>query len=138
VAQQGAPRWRQPAVVPPLRPLTRAVALIALVERRAAPARVRGVADEDMRAYVAELADTGSFIRRPRGYVGKVRPDVNGASAAGVDLDAIDAWVRARGGEIRTARPPTSGGLRPGRRVAPPPAPPQRYYVLPPDALGAD
>jgi hypothetical protein len=84
-----------------------------------------------MRTYVDGLPDTGSFVRRPRGYAGKVRPDANGAAATGVDLEAIDSWVREHGGEIRTARPPATGGLRPGRRVAPPPAPPQRYYVLP-------
>lgn len=39
------------------------------------------------------------------------------------------------GGQLRTARAPSSGGARPGRRVAPPPAAPQRVYLLPADAL---
>src|SRR3954467_15793160 len=49
----------------------------------------------------------------------------------GTDLQALDAWVVAQGGQVRTARAPASGGLRPGRRVAPPPTPPQRVYLLP-------
>jgi hypothetical protein len=89
----------------------------------------------DIRAYVAGLPDTGNFIRMPRGYVGKVRPDAHAAEADGADLRAVDTWVRENGGELRLARPPAAGGLRPGRRSAPPPAPPQRYYVLPASAL---
>ena len=93
------------------------------------------MSDDDARAYIAGLPDTGSFIRKPPQYVGKVRPDAATAEVAGVDLETLDAWVRAHGGELRIARPPTDGGLRPGRRVAPPPPPPQRYYVLPAAAL---
>jgi hypothetical protein len=93
------------------------------------------VTDDEMRAYLAGLPDTGNFVRRPPGYAGKVRPDANAAEAAGVDLEAVDGWVRANGGELRTARPPADVGLRPGRRVAPPPPAPQRYYVLPAAAL---
>ena len=93
------------------------------------------MSDDDLRALVHALPDAGGVLRTPRGYVVKARPDAGRAATLGTDLPALDAWVAAQGGQIRTARAPASGGLRPGRRVAPPPAAPQRVYVLPAGAL---
>jgi hypothetical protein len=94
------------------------------------------VSDDELRALIHELPDAGGVLRTPRGYAVKARPDAGRAEAMGTDLHALDAWVVAQGGQVRTARAPASGGLRPGRRVAPPPAAPQRVYLLPSDTLG--
>ncbi|HEX7297399.1 MAG TPA: hypothetical protein VF257_00245 [Solirubrobacteraceae bacterium] len=91
--------------------------------------------DEEIRALIAELPEVQNAVRAPRGYVVKGRPDARGAADAGTDLAALDAWVTARGGALRTGRAPSASGLGPGRRVAPPPSAPQRFYVLPPAAL---
>ncbi len=93
------------------------------------------MSDDELRALVQALPDAGGVLRTPRGYVVKARPDAGRAATLGTDLPALDAWVAAQGGQIRTARAPASGGLRPGRRVAPPPAAPQRVYLLPGGAL---
>jgi hypothetical protein len=94
------------------------------------------VSDDDLRALVDALPDAAAgILRPPRGYLVKARPDAGRAATLGTDLPALDAWVVAQGGQLRTARAPASGGLRPGRRVAPPPAAPQRVYVLPASAL---
>jgi hypothetical protein len=93
------------------------------------------VSNEELRALVEALPDAGGVLRTPRGYAVKARPDAGRAALLGTELAALDAWVVAQGGQLRTARAPSSGGPRPGRRVAPPPAAPQRVYVLPADAL---
>jgi hypothetical protein len=93
------------------------------------------VSDDELRALVDALPDAGGVLRTPRGYAVKARPDAGRAATLGTDLAALDAWVVAQGGQLRTARAPASGGLRPGRRVTPPPAAPQRVYVLPAGAL---
>jgi hypothetical protein len=93
------------------------------------------VTDDEIRALFAGLPDGDGLLRTPRGYVVKARPDAGGAAAAGTDLKALDAWVVAQRGELRTARVPSSAGLRPGRRTALPPTAPQRFYVVPADAL---
>ena len=93
------------------------------------------MSDDELRALVEALPDAGGVLRTPRGYAVKARPDAGRAATLGTDLAALDAWVVAQGGALRTARAPASGGLRPGRRVAPPPAAPQRVYVLPAGAL---
>ena len=93
------------------------------------------MSDDDLRALIQALPDAGGVLRTPRGYVVKARPDAGRAATLGTDLTALDAWVAAQGGQVRTARAPASGGLRPGRRVAPPPAAPQRVYLLPAAAL---
>jgi hypothetical protein len=111
--------------------------------RRAAPGihgcahqrLLRLVTDDEIRELIAGLPDVANVVRTPRGYVVKGRPDARGAADAGTDLAELDAWVTARGGALRTGRAPSASGLGPGRRVAPPPAAPQRFYVLPPDAL---
>ena len=94
------------------------------------------MSDDELRELIQELPDAGVVLRTPRGYTVKARPDAGRAATMGTDLQALDAWVVAQGGQVRTARAPASGGLRPGRRVAPPPAAPQRVYMLPSDALG--
>jgi hypothetical protein len=93
------------------------------------------VTDDDIRALVTELPDADGLSRIPRGYVVKSRPSAADATALGTDLTALDAWVVAQRGQLRTARAGSSTGLGPGRRVAPPPAAPQRVYVVPADAL---
>jgi hypothetical protein len=93
------------------------------------------VSDDELSALVQALPDAGGVLRTPRGYAVKARPDAGRAATLGTDLQTLDAWVVARGGKLRTARAPASGGLRPGRRTAPPPAAPQRVYVLPARAL---
>jgi hypothetical protein len=93
------------------------------------------VSDDELRTLVDALPDAGGVLRTPRGYAVKARPDAGRVATLGTDLAALDAWVVAQGGQLRTARAPASGGLRPGRRVAPPPAAPQRVYVLPAGAL---
>ena len=93
------------------------------------------MSEDELRALVEALPDAGGLLRTPRGYAVKARPDAGRAATLGTDLHALDAWVVAQGGQLRTARAPASGGLRPGRRVAPPPSAPQRVYVLPADAL---
>lgn len=91
--------------------------------------------DDELRTLIEGLPDAGGVLRTPRGYVVKARPDAGRATAAGTDLHTLDAWVVAQGGQVRTARGPGSGGVRPGHRVAPPPAAPQRVYVIPAGAL---
>jgi hypothetical protein len=93
------------------------------------------VSDDELSALVQALPDAGGVLRTPRGYAVKARPDAGRAATLGTDLRTLDAWVVAQGGQVRTARAPASGGLRPGRRTAPPPAAPQRVYVLPARAL---
>jgi hypothetical protein len=93
------------------------------------------VTDDEIRALLAGLPDADGLPRIPRGHVVKARPTAATAAAAGTDLEALDAWVIAQRGELRTARVTASTGLRPGRRVAPPPAAPQRVYIVPGDAL---
>ena len=93
------------------------------------------MSDDELRALVQALPDAGGVLRTPRGYAVKARPDAGRAATLGTDLAALDAWVLAQGGQMRTARASGSGGLRPGRRVAPLPAAPQRVYVLPAGAL---
>ena len=94
------------------------------------------MSDNDLRALVDALPDAAAgILRPPRGFAFTARPDAGRAATLGTDLPALDAWVVAQGGQVRTARAPASGGLRPGRRVAPPPAAPQRVYLLPGDAL---
>ena len=93
------------------------------------------MSDDELRELVDALPDAGGVLRTPRGYAVKARPDAGRAATLGTDLAALDAWVVAQGGQLRTARASGSGGLRPGRRVAPPPAAPQRVYVLPAGAL---
>lgn len=91
--------------------------------------------DDELSALVQALPDAGGVLRTPRGSAVKARPDAGRAATLGTDLQTLDAWVVAQGGQVRTARAPASGGLRPGRRIALPPAAPQRVYVLPADAL---
>ena len=93
------------------------------------------MSDDELRALVQELPDAGGVLRTPRGYAVKARPDAGRAATMGTDLQALDDWVVAQGGQVRTARAPAAGGLRPGRRTAPPPAAPQRVYLLPSAAL---
>jgi hypothetical protein len=95
------------------------------------------VSDDELSALVQALPDAGGVLRTPRGYAVKARPDAGRAATLGTDLQTLDAWVVAQGGQVRTTRAPASGGLRPGRRTAPPPAAPQRVYVLPADALAS-
>ena len=87
--------------------------------------------DDEIRSLLAALPDAGGFVPKPRDHVAKGRPDAAAAQAAGTDLKALDAWVLAHGGQMRSGRGPGAGGVRPGRRVAPPPSAPQRYYVMP-------
>jgi hypothetical protein len=89
------------------------------------------VSDDELRALIDALPDADGVLRTPRGSAVKARPDAVRAATLGTDLATLDAWVVAQGGQLRIARAPASGGLRPGRRVAPPPAAPQRVYVLP-------
>jgi hypothetical protein len=96
---------------------------------------LRPVTDDEIRGLIGELPDAAGVVRAPRGYVVKGRPDARAAADAGTELAELDAWVTARGGALRTARAPSTSGLGPGRRVALPPAAPQRFYILPPDAL---
>ena len=93
--------------------------------------------DDDLRALVGGLPDAEVLLRVPRGYAVKARPTAQGAQATGTDLESLDAWVIAQRGQVRTARVPSSMGSRPGHRAQPPPAAPQRFYVLPEDALTA-
>ncbi len=48
---------------------------------------------------------------------------------------AADAWVAEVGGEKILYQLPSSQGLRPGRRLAPNPPPPEWFYVVPKEAL---
>ncbi|HEY7621841.1 MAG TPA: hypothetical protein VH834_18845 [Solirubrobacteraceae bacterium] len=91
--------------------------------------------DDDLRALVAALPDAEVQLHVPRGYAVKARPTAPGAEAAGTDLEALDAWVIAQRGQLRTARVRSSTGSRPGHRAEPPPAAPQRFYVVPAEAL---
>ncbi|MEA2395036.1 MAG: hypothetical protein QOJ82_2927, partial [Solirubrobacteraceae bacterium] len=93
------------------------------------------VTDDEIRSLVAELPDAGDLLQAPRGYAVRSRPDTGTAEAAGTTVKDVDAWVVANRGQLRTARAQASGGVRPGRRVAPPPSAPQRVYVLPADVL---
>jgi hypothetical protein len=94
------------------------------------------VTDEELRELVAALPDAGGLPGTPRDHVVKARPDAVGADALGADLAAIDAWVEAQGGRRLTAHGQAGGGgVRPGQRTAPPPAAPQRVYVIAASAL---
>ena len=92
--------------------------------------------DDELRSLVADLPDGDGLLRVPWGYAVKARPSAAGAEASGTDLDSLDAWVIAKGGEVRTARVPSQTAGRPGRRSPQPPSAPQRFYVIATDALG--
>jgi hypothetical protein len=96
-----------------------------------------GVTADELRSLVAALPDGDGLLRVPRGYAVRARPTALGAAAAGTDLQTLDAWVIARRGQLRTARVRASTGSRRGRRADPPPAAPQRFYIVPSDALSA-
>lgn len=87
--------------------------------------------DDEIRDLIAGLPDADAFVAKPRDYVAKERPDAASLEAVGTDLKALDAWVAEHAGQVRSARAPSAGGVRPGRRVAPPAVPPRRYYLLP-------
>jgi hypothetical protein len=91
--------------------------------------------DDELRDLIAGLPDGEGLMRVPRGYAVRARPSARGAEAAGTDLEALDGWVLAQQGELRTARVRSSAGSRPGRRTEPPPTAPQRFYLVPVDAL---
>lgn len=91
--------------------------------------------DDDIRTLLAGLPDADGFVPRPRDYVAKARPDAASLHATGTDLKALDAWVQAHGGQVRSLRAGGAGGVRPGRRVAPPRSAPGRCYLLPASAL---
>jgi hypothetical protein len=93
------------------------------------------VTDDDLRSLIAELPDGDGLLRVPSGYAVKARPSAAGAAAAGTDLDALDAWVVGQRGQLRTARVPSASAQRPGHRAPQPPSAPQRFYVIPLDAL---
>jgi hypothetical protein len=95
------------------------------------------VTDDELRSLVAALPDGGGLLRVPRGYAVRARPTALGAEAAGTDLETLDAWVIARRGQLRTARVPSATAQRPGHRTPSPPSAPQRFYVVPVDALSA-
>lgn len=91
--------------------------------------------DDELRVLVEGLPDAEGLLHTPRGYLFKARPDAVAAEAAGTDLHTLDEWVVAQGGQVRTARAPASGGVRPGQRHAPPPSAPQRVYMIARSAL---
>ena len=93
------------------------------------------VTDAEVRSLVASLPDGDGLLGVPRGYVVKARPTALSAETAGTDLATLDAWVIARRGQLRTHRVRSSAGARPGRRTDPPPSGPQRFYLVPVDAL---
>jgi hypothetical protein len=95
------------------------------------------VTDDELRALVDGLPDAEVLLRVPRGYAVKARPTAQGAEEAGTDLESLDAWVIAQQGQLRTARVRSTLGSRPGHRASPPPAAPQRFYLLPENALTA-
>ena len=95
------------------------------------------VNDDKFRTLVAGLPDGEGLLRVPRGYAVRARPTALDAEAAGTDLQTLDAWVVAQRGQLRTARVRSLAGSRPGRRAAPPPAGPQRFYLVPVDVLSA-
>jgi hypothetical protein len=93
------------------------------------------VTDAELRSLVAALPDGDGLPGVPRAYAVKARPTAPRAEAAGTDLETLDAWVIAHGGQLRTARVRSSTGGRPGHRVDRPPSGPQRFYLVPLDAL---
>jgi hypothetical protein len=93
------------------------------------------VTDAELRSLVAGLPDGDGLLGVPRGYAVKARPTARAAEAAGTDLATLDAWVTARRGQLRTNRVRSPAGARPGRRTDPPPSGPQRFSVVPFDAL---
>jgi hypothetical protein len=95
------------------------------------------VTDDELRSLIAALPDGDGLPGVPRGYAVKARPTAPGAEAAGTDLEALDAWVIAHRGLLRIGRVRSSTGARPGHRVEPPPSGPQRFYLVPLDALSA-
>jgi hypothetical protein len=93
------------------------------------------VTDDELRSLVAALPDGDGLLGVPRGYAVKARPTAAGAEATGTDLQTLDTWVIANRGQLRTGRVRSSTGAGPGRRVHPPPSGPQRFYLVPLDAL---
>ena len=93
------------------------------------------MSDDELRALVEALPDAGGVLRTPRGYAVKARPDAGRAALLGT------SWRRSTPGSSRRAAscaPPAplpQAARAPVRRVAPPPAAPQRVYVLPAGAL---
>ena len=56
------------------------------------------------------------------------------ALVADDDLEAVDAWVAAAGGQVRKTRPVQSQGRRAGR-ITTETIPSERYYLLPAASL---
>ena len=92
--------------------------------------------DDELRTLVTGLSDGDGLLRVPRGYAVKARPSAADAEVAETDLETLDAWVGAAGGQVRTARVPSAAAQRrPGHRSPQPPSAPQRFYVIPLAAL---
>jgi hypothetical protein len=109
---------------------------------RGRPAKSRAayacrVTYDGLRSLVAGLPDGDGLLRVSPGYAVKARPTAPGAEAAGTDLETLDAGVIAQRGQLRTARVQSATAQRPGHRAPRPPSAPQRFYVVPVDALRA-
>jgi hypothetical protein len=52
-----------------------------------------------------------------------------------VDAEVVKGWVERNGGYEGIVLTPASTGLRPGRPFQAAPAPPARYFAIPPEAL---
>jgi hypothetical protein len=59
------------------------------------------------------------------------------ATAAGVDLDAVQAWVEVRDGHVDNPQLPKMNALQPGRTFEPADTTDRRRFVFPAAALEA-
>jgi hypothetical protein len=92
------------------------------------------VADDRIRALLASMPPA-SLVSKPPGTVAiaetMITPHVE---EAGLDLEAVRAWITAHDGRIVRPPPVQSQGLRAGRRVART-VPADPYYLIPIQAL---
>jgi hypothetical protein len=81
--------------------------------------------DDPIRALLASLPQEDA-IPRPPGSTAILRSHVEDADA---DLDAVDAWVSARGGRQGRTKPAQMRSRRAGRMTTDP-VPAQAYYLV--------
>ena len=93
--------------------------------------------DDPTREFLARLPQVKGFVRKPPSTVAISRSAIaDNAEEAGLELEAVSAWIDARGGRLVKPPPVQSQTLRAGRRTERT-MPADPYYVIPATALGA-
>ena len=94
------------------------------------------MSDDLTREFLAGLPQLKGFVRKPPSTVAISYSVVaDRAEDSELDLEAVAAWIEARGGRLVKLPPVQSQTLRAGRRTGRT-VPGDSYYVVPVTALG--